>query len=112
MLLVIIRMLYATICAGAIAAYVRSSSEYLPAFVINNTLPAFFMLLFATQAVTVLDTLFRRKSIENISAIYFGLLVGILLGWLLMLGLTPVLVALGAAAWASIINVLAIVMLS
>jgi uncharacterized protein YacL len=112
MLLVIIRILYATICAGAIAAYVRSSSDFLPTFVVRNTLSTFFMLLFVTQAITVLDILFRRKRIENISAIYFGLLVGILLGWLLMLGLSPVLAALGAGAWSFIINVLAIVTLS
>lgn len=112
MLLLIIRILYATICAGAIAAYVRSPQEYLPEFVVRNTLPTFFLLLFATQTVTVLDIVFRRKRIENISAIYFGLLIGILLGWLLMLGLGPVLAALGGAAWGGIINVLAIVILS
>ena len=112
MLLAIIRILYATICAGAIAAYVRSPSDFLPSFVVRNTLSTFFLLLCATQTVTVLDILFRRKRIENISAIYFGLLIGILLGWLLMLGLGPVLVALGAGAWATIINVLAIVILT
>lgn len=112
MLLLIIRVLYAVICAGAIAAYVRSDSDFLPKFVIQHTLATFFLLLAISQAVTVGDLLIRRKRIENISAIYFGLLIGTLLGWLLMLGLGPVLAVLGAGGWSAMINILAIVGLS
>ncbi len=47
------------------------------------------MLLALTQAVTIIDMVMRRKRIEVISAVYFGLLVGALLSYLLLQALAP-----------------------
>jgi uncharacterized protein YacL len=44
-----------------------------------------------SQIVTVVDVFFPRKRIEVISSIYFGLLVGVLLSYLLIQALSPVL---------------------
>lgn len=87
MLLISIRVLYAFVCAGAIATYVSSNP---PVIVEKYPLLAFVLLMILTQAVTCLDLLISRKRIEVISAIYFGLLVGVLLSYLLIQALTPV----------------------
>src|SRR5690606_12085993 len=50
---------------------------------------SFVALLLATQAVTVIDLLIRRKRIEVISAVYFGLLIGALLSYLLLQAMAP-----------------------
>lgn len=85
MLLTIIRIIYAFICAGAIATFLRPESEIPPVAVDHPFLSA--LVLFAlTQSVTLIDILIRKKRIEVLSAIYFGLLVGVLLSYLLMLG--------------------------
>ncbi|QDT93557.1 PIN/TRAM domain-containing protein [Gimesia algae] len=87
MLLISIRVLYAFVCAGAIATFVSSNP---PSPVDQSPLLAFVLLMILTQAVTCLDLLIGRKRIEVISAIYFGLLVGVLLSFLLKQALNPV----------------------
>ncbi|MCA9015992.1 MAG: PIN/TRAM domain-containing protein [Planctomycetaceae bacterium] len=87
MLLISIRVLYAFVCAGAIATYVSSNP---PSPVDQYPLIAFVLLMILTQGVTCLDLLISRKRIEVMSAIYFGLLVGVLLSYLLIQALTPV----------------------
>lgn len=94
MLLLIIRILYAVVSAGAIAAFVRNT-ESVPPFVNQHPLLTFFGLLVLSQTLTVLDLLIYRKRIELISAIYFGLLIGVLLSFLLTLALEPILEAIG-----------------
>ena len=94
MLLLIIRILYAFVSAGAIAAFVRNT-EAVPPFVNEHPLLTFFGLLIISQSITVLDLLIYRKRIELISAIYFGLLIGVLLSFLLTLALEPILEAIG-----------------
>lgn len=108
MLLLIIRILYAVVSAGVIAAFVRNH-EVAPQYVNENPLTTFFMLLFVSQSVTVLDLLIHRKRIELVSAIYFGLLIGVLLSFLLMLGIEPLLAAVGgrdATRWSGAIAAL------
>lgn len=87
MLLISIRVLYAFVCAGAIATFVSSNP---PSPVDQYPLIAFVLLMILTQAVTCLDLLISRKRIEVMSAIYFGLLVGVLLSYLLIQALNPV----------------------
>ncbi|QDV53172.1 PIN/TRAM domain-containing protein [Gimesia fumaroli] len=87
MLLISIRVLYAFVCAGAIATYVSSNP---PSPVDQYPLIAFVLLMIFTQGVTCMDLLISRKRIEVMSAIYFGLLVGVLLSYLLIQALTPV----------------------
>ena len=95
MLLMILRVAYLLICAGAILAYITTETvagepTQLPRIVENNKGLAFFVLLFISQLVTIADLLVRKKRIEIISAIYFGILVGVLLAYLMIQALTPV----------------------
>ena len=87
MLLISIRVLYAFVCAGAIATFVSSNP---PSPIDQYPLIAFVLLMIFTQGVTCLDLLISRKRIEVMSAIYFGLLVGVLLSYLLIQALEPV----------------------
>lgn len=93
MLLIIIRAVYAFVCAGAIATYVSPGAREFgidqPHIVREYPFLSFIVLLALTQAVTVIDLLVRRKRIEVISAVYFGLLVGALLSYLLLQALAP-----------------------
>lgn len=90
MLLLIIRILFAVISAGAIAAFVNSESPAPPSVVANHPFIAFVVLLLLTQLVTFVDILIPRKRIEVVSAVYFGLLIGFLLSYLSRLALDPV----------------------
>ena len=95
MLLMILRVAYLLICAGAILAYITTETvagepAQLPRIVENNKGLAFFVLLLISQLVTIADLLVRKKRIEIISAIYFGILVGVLLAYLMIQALTPV----------------------
>lgn len=89
MLLIVIRILYAFICAGAIASLVHSDNP-LPRELENHRVATFVGLMLLTQSVTVLDIVFRNKRLDLISAIYFGLLVGTLLAYLLTVALQPI----------------------
>ncbi len=89
MLLIIIRVLYAFVCAGAVASLVKSS--HLPPIIADYPFAAFVILMLLTQSVTFIDVFFPRKRLDLISAIYFGLLIGTLLSYLLAIALEPVL---------------------
>jgi uncharacterized protein YacL len=89
MLLIIIRAVYAFVCAGAIASLV-TQSERLPPLMSAHPFASFVLLMLITQAVTLVDVFFPRKRLDLISAIYFGLLVGTLLSFLLATALQPV----------------------
>jgi uncharacterized protein YacL len=91
MLLLIIRILYAVICAGAIASLLQPNTAHLPTFFSDHPVAAFFLLLALTQSVTLIDVLFRRKRIDVISCIYFGLLIGTLLTYLFSIAFQPML---------------------
>jgi uncharacterized protein YacL len=62
----------------------------MPPTIENNKALAFFALLFVSQFVTIGDLLIRRKRIEVISSVYFGILIGVLLAYLMIQALTPV----------------------
>jgi uncharacterized protein YacL len=88
MLLIIVRILYAVICAGAIAQFVNPSSNP-PPVVAERPFTAFLLLMLVTQVVTIGDLFVRRKRLDLISAIYFGLLIGVLLSYLFGVALQP-----------------------
>ena len=114
MLLMILRVAYLLICAGAILLYITSDTVpqgsklepfvqdgvtyykavmkpgSLPPLIDEHKVPSFIVLLLISQSVTILDLMFRRKRIDVISAIYFGVLIGVLLAYLLIQALTPV----------------------
>lgn len=90
MLLIVIRVLFAVVSAGAIAAFVASDNPPPPPLLSEYPFVSFVGLLLLTQSITLIDILIPRKQVEIVSAIYFGLLVGILLSYLLQLALLPV----------------------
>ncbi len=81
MLLTIIRALFLCVAAGAFAAFVSPGSPA-PSIVANHPLTAFFLFMFAAIGVVVFDVFIRRKEIAEISAVYFGLLIGVFLTYL------------------------------
>lgn len=88
--IIILRTIYLFICGGAIVSlYYPETYGFesdLPAFVDQHPIITAVLMIFATQSITVLDVLIGRKRIEVISAVYFGLLVGVLLAYLLVQG--------------------------
>lgn len=89
MILFLVRMIYLVVCAGALAGYVSYSPHPVP-IIEKYKFGAFLVLLAITQSASLVDLLIRRKKIELISAVYFGLLVGALLSYLTLLALGPV----------------------
>lgn len=100
MLLVIIRIVFAVACAGAIAASVNETT--LPV-VAARPLLWFTILFLLTQTCTIVDLLIQRKRIEIISSVYFGLLIGFLLSYLTKEALKPIVTDAG---WQAVIQML------
>jgi uncharacterized protein YacL len=90
MMLFLIRVAYFLVCAGSIAAFVSSAEAPPPAVIRDAPVLSFFLLLLLSQLATGLDLLFPKKRIDVVSAIYFGLLIGFLLSYLVKLALQPV----------------------
>ncbi len=91
MLLIIIRIIFAVVCAGAIAAYVSTEKPPEPRALLEaHRFLSFVILFLLTQLVIFVDILIPRKRIEVISAVYFGLLIGFLLSYLTNQALQPV----------------------
>lgn len=89
MLLLIIRVVYLLICAGAIATFTLNANSGAPDIVRENPVISFIVLIVISQSVVVIDLLVRTKRIEVVSAIYFGLLIGVLLSYLMTQALNP-----------------------
>jgi uncharacterized protein YacL len=92
-LLFVVRFVYALVCVWVIAALLRPTSG-LPSFVYDHPILAFCVLFLITQIVPIVDVLVAKKRIEIISSIYFGLVVGVMLVYLLVRVLDPVLTGL------------------
>jgi uncharacterized protein YacL len=96
MLLTILRVAYFLVCAGAILAYIQTedlvtgAQTGLPYIIEQHKVASFFGLLLISQVVTIVDLSIRKKRIDVISAIYFGLLIGVLLAYLMNQALTLV----------------------
>ena len=90
MALIILRVVYLFICGGAIVSLyypeTYGGQPDLPPFIDEHPIVTAILMILATQSVTVFDVLIGPKRIEVISAIYFGLLVGVLLAYLLAQG--------------------------
>jgi len=87
--LLILRVVFACVAAGVATLLLTTFlDERVPGW-----LPWVLFLATLTLAAVVvaLDVLFPKKPIEMISAVYFGLLVGMFLTYVLMLMLTPLL---------------------
>jgi uncharacterized protein YacL len=92
-LLFAVRFVYALICVWVIVALLRPSVGA-PWFVDQHPIVAFCVLFLVSQIVPLIDVLVVKKRIEIISSIYFGLVVGVLLVYLLVRVLDPVLTGL------------------
>ncbi len=90
MLLFIVRILYVIVCVGAVVTFVASPDTSAPQIVRNNPVLSALLMLVLVFSILVLDILIPRKRVEVVSAIYFGLLVGVLLSYLMTLALQPV----------------------
>jgi uncharacterized protein YacL len=93
MYLIILRAIYFLICASAIAAFVHPSNKP-PEIVEGHEIIAFLVILLLTQVATLVDVFIPRKRIEVISAVYFGLLIGVLLSYLMVQAINPVFAAM------------------
>jgi uncharacterized protein YacL len=80
-------MVYIMVGLGAAMAYVVSDSA--PTAVQDHEFLAFAGLFLVLLTFLLVDILIPRKRVEVMSAVYFGLLIGILLAYLLNLGLWP-----------------------
>ena len=96
MALLIVRLLYAFVCIGATAAFCFSDNSAAPQIVKSHQVFAFFIIVSGTLSLVMVDVLLPKKRVDMISAIYFGLLIGILLAHLLNLALGPLFASLGS----------------
>ena len=89
MLLTALRCLYILAACGAAAVFVGSWTVDRPGIVNDHPFLAWVFISLGMASVVLADLLIRRKRIEDISAVYFGVLVGSLLSYLLLLALAP-----------------------
>ena len=89
MRLLIIRALYTVIAVGAIATFCFAKDSAAPPVVVENPVATFVVLVMGALSILLIDVLTPRKRVEVISAIYFGLLIGVLLAYLFNLALDP-----------------------
>ncbi len=89
MLLSVIRAIFVCIAAGVFATYVSRPDDHLPQAIAENRLLTFAGLMLVVVGVITTDLFIRRKRIEDMSAIYFGLLIGVLLGYLFLQAVVP-----------------------
>jgi uncharacterized protein YacL len=90
MALIILRSIFILIAVG-IAGQLINSPLVRGRFGESFSLMAFGFTLLASIAVIGIDVLFKRKRIETISAVYFGLLIGLLLTYAMGIALSPLL---------------------
>ncbi len=84
--MIVLRLVFIFIVAGVGTILIRTSStgpSYMPYFLLSGV-------LLIAAGVIALDMFIEKKRIEIISAVYFGLLVGMLLTYLLWIALMPV----------------------
>lgn len=110
MLINIIRLIFGMVSGGALLAFVFSES--VPESLQEDRVALFFGLWGVTQLVTMVDVLISRKRIEVISAVYFGLLIGVLLSYLMIQAMGPVFFALqGIKPYEGTVDLIAILVL-
>ncbi len=90
---IILWVAYTIISVGAIVGYVvaKQIENKLPVLIDYDAAVSIMVLMLISQLAPIADLLIRKKRIEVISALYFGLLIGILLSYLIVLALEPVL---------------------
>ena len=89
MLFISLRIAYLCMCGWAIVAFLRPTAG-IPPRIDAHPFVAFVLALVISQTVVLVDMLIRKKRIEIISSIYFGLVIGALLAYLLVQAFDPV----------------------
>ncbi len=89
MFLIVLRAIYFLVCASAVAAFVHPSNKP-PSIIEGHEIVAFLLIMLITQVGTLVDVFIPRKRVEVISAVYFGLLIGVLLSYLMVQAINPV----------------------
>jgi len=90
MLVLIIRVLYGIVAIGSIVTYVAAPDSPAPDAVRSHPVLASIVMIALALSIVAIDALIPKKRVEVISAIYFGLLIGVLLSYLMGLALRPV----------------------
>lgn len=85
MFLIILRIVYVVTCAGALLLILNDPPEAIS----RQPWYAYVIMAGTMLSVMFIDVFVPRKRLDMISAVYFGLLIGVLLGYLLSLGLLP-----------------------
>ena len=88
-LLISLRIAYLCLCGWAIVAFLRPTAG-IPPRINAHPFFAFVVALAISQTVVLVDMLIRKKRIELISSIYFGLIIGAILAYLLVQAFNPV----------------------
>ena len=89
MVLTALRLLYILAASGATAVYVNSLSVAAPEARTDFPFTIWLAVTALAASVVLIDLLVRRKRIQDISAVYFGVLIGSLLSYLLLQALAP-----------------------
>jgi uncharacterized protein YacL len=88
-LLISLRIAYLCLCGWAIVAFLRPTAG-IPPRIDAHPFFAFVVALAISQTVVLVDMFIRKKRIELISSIYFGLIIGAILAYLLVQAFNPV----------------------
>jgi uncharacterized protein YacL len=86
MALIVLRCVFLMVAAGLATFFVADRR-----FEGGNTWWVFVSVLVAAGVTITVDIVVPRKRIETISAVYFGILVGLVLTWVVLIALTPLL---------------------
>ncbi len=116
MLLLIIRAIYILVCVSAIATFAFNQNSGAPEIVEAHPVVSSLLMLAVVLSILLADILIPRKRVEVISAVYFGLLIGALLTYLLNLSLAPLFAMLESmhaegAAFRGIVALMAVLIL-
>lgn len=87
--LIILRIVFLVVAAGLGAWLINARNEPFRIDLEDNPILVFGGVVGIALAVIAADVSIRRKSLDTISAVYFGLVVGLLLAYVVGLGLTP-----------------------
>lgn len=111
MLLFVIRVIYFVIAVASIVTFIAAPDSGAPVVVKSHPYISAMLLIGMAASILIVDVLIPRKRVEVMSAIYFGLLIGVLLSYLTGLALRPVfasreLLGQEAPQWEALISLL------
>lgn len=95
MLLFIIRVVYLLIAIGSIVTFIVAPDSAAPDVVQRHPVAAAVLMIAVAASVLLFDVLIPQKRVDMMSAVYFGLLIGVLLAYLTGLAIHPVFAGTG-----------------